>query len=94
MPVVDLTLPMYDFMPVGNVWAWDVPYITVHPTDHEMPKLVGEASPTPSYCLAMPRPPSTIRVVPVTKDDSSQARKRTALAISIGCALRFKMLSS
>jgi kynurenine formamidase len=26
MRVVDLTLPLYDFMPVGNVWAWDVPF--------------------------------------------------------------------
>jgi kynurenine formamidase len=26
--VVDLTLPLYDFMPVGNVWAWDVPFQT------------------------------------------------------------------
>ena len=23
---VNLTLPLYDFMPVGNVWAWDVPF--------------------------------------------------------------------
>lgn len=23
---VDLTLPLYDHMPVGNVWAWDVPF--------------------------------------------------------------------
>ena len=28
MRVVDLTLPLYDFMPVGNVWAWDVPFQT------------------------------------------------------------------
>ncbi len=26
MRVIDLTLPLYDFMPVGNVWAWDVPF--------------------------------------------------------------------
>jgi len=25
---VDLTLPLYDYMPVGNVWAWDVPFQT------------------------------------------------------------------
>jgi kynurenine formamidase len=25
---IDLTLPLYDFMPVGNVWAWDVPFQT------------------------------------------------------------------
>ena len=23
---LNLTLPLYDFMPVGNVWAWDVPF--------------------------------------------------------------------
>ncbi|MCM3759948.1 cyclase family protein [Alkalihalobacillus oceani] len=23
---IDLTLPLYDYMPVGNVWAWDVPF--------------------------------------------------------------------
>jgi kynurenine formamidase len=26
MRIVDLTLPLYDYMPVGNVWAWDVPF--------------------------------------------------------------------
>lgn len=26
MRFVDLTLPLYDYMPVGNVWAWDVPF--------------------------------------------------------------------
>lgn len=26
MDVVDLTLPMYPHMPVGNVWAWDSPF--------------------------------------------------------------------
>lgn len=26
MRFIDLTLPLYDFMPVGNVWAWDVPF--------------------------------------------------------------------
>lgn len=25
---IDLTLPLYDWMPVGNVWAWDVPFQT------------------------------------------------------------------
>ncbi|MDQ0218071.1 hypothetical protein ELQ35_01395 [Peribacillus cavernae] len=25
---IDLTLPLYDYMPVGNVWAWDVPFQT------------------------------------------------------------------
>jgi kynurenine formamidase len=25
---IDLTLPLYDNMPVGNVWAWDVPFQT------------------------------------------------------------------
>lgn len=25
---IDLTLPLYDHMPVGNVWAWDVPFQT------------------------------------------------------------------
>jgi len=24
--VIDCTLPLYDYMPVGNVWAWDVPF--------------------------------------------------------------------
>lgn len=28
MKFVDLTLPLYDFMPVGSVWAWDVPFQT------------------------------------------------------------------
>lgn len=32
---VDLTLPLYDFMPVGNVWAWDVPFQTRPITRHE-----------------------------------------------------------
>ena len=22
---IDCTMPFYDYMPVGNVWAWDVP---------------------------------------------------------------------
>lgn len=26
MAVVNLTLPLYPFMPVGNVWAWDSPF--------------------------------------------------------------------
>lgn len=26
--VIDLTLPLYDYMPVGSVWAWDVPFQT------------------------------------------------------------------
>ncbi|MDG4762775.1 cyclase family protein [Solwaraspora sp. WMMD406] len=26
MTVVNLTLPLYPFMPVGNVWAWDSPF--------------------------------------------------------------------
>lgn len=26
--IIDLTMPFYDFMPVGNVWAWDVPFQT------------------------------------------------------------------
>jgi kynurenine formamidase len=26
MDVIDLTLPMYPYMPVGNVWAWDSPF--------------------------------------------------------------------
>ncbi|MBP1933355.1 cyclase family protein [Ammoniphilus resinae] len=25
---IDLTLPLYEYMPVGNVWAWDVPFQT------------------------------------------------------------------
>lgn len=24
--IVDLSIPLYDYMPVGNVWAWDVPF--------------------------------------------------------------------
>ncbi|WP_162606301.1 cyclase family protein [Jiangella asiatica] len=26
MRTIDLTLPLYPFMPVGNVWAWDSPF--------------------------------------------------------------------
>lgn len=26
--IIDLSIPLYDFMPVGNVWAWDVPFQT------------------------------------------------------------------
>lgn len=26
MSVINLTLPLYPFMPVGNVWAWDSPF--------------------------------------------------------------------
>jgi hypothetical protein len=26
MKVINLTLPLYPFMPVGNVWAWDSPF--------------------------------------------------------------------
>ncbi len=26
MKVINLTLPLYDHMPVGNVWAWDTPF--------------------------------------------------------------------
>jgi kynurenine formamidase len=26
MSIVNLTLPLYPFMPVGNVWAWDSPF--------------------------------------------------------------------
>ena len=25
---IDCTMPFYDYMPVGNVWAWDVPFRT------------------------------------------------------------------
>ncbi|OGO54669.1 MAG: hypothetical protein A2V85_06090 [Chloroflexi bacterium RBG_16_72_14] len=28
MRYIDLTLPLYDYMPVGAVWAWDVPFQT------------------------------------------------------------------
>ncbi|MBM4333140.1 MAG: hypothetical protein FJ117_18305 [Deltaproteobacteria bacterium] len=28
MRFIDLTLPLYDYMPVGSVWAWDVPFQT------------------------------------------------------------------
>ncbi len=28
MRVINLTLPLYDHMPVGNVWAWDTPFRT------------------------------------------------------------------
>jgi kynurenine formamidase len=24
--LIDLSIPLYDYMPVGNVWAWDVPF--------------------------------------------------------------------
>lgn len=32
---VDCTIPLYDFMPVGNVWAWDVPFHTEPITTHK-----------------------------------------------------------
>ena len=41
-----------------------------------------------AYCAVFP--PSTNNKCPVTKDESSDARNRTALAISIGSAKRFK----
>ena len=31
---IDCTMPFYDFMPVGNVWAWDVPFQTRPITTH------------------------------------------------------------
>ena len=35
MRIINLTLPLYPFMPVGNVWAWDSPF-QMHPiTSHE-----------------------------------------------------------
>ena len=37
MKVINLTLPLYPFMPVGNVWAWDSPFQLVPlmtPTNH------------------------------------------------------------
>lgn len=33
---IDLTLPLYDFMPVSNVWAWDVPFQTQKITTDEV----------------------------------------------------------
>ena len=35
MKFIDLTLPLYDYMPVGSVWAWDVPFQTEKITDDE-----------------------------------------------------------
>ena len=32
---IDCTMPFYDYMPVGNVWAWDVPFRTEPITTHE-----------------------------------------------------------
>lgn len=32
---IDCTIPLYDFMPVGNVWAWDVPFQTRPITTHK-----------------------------------------------------------
>ena len=32
---VDCTIPLYDFMPVGNVWAWDVPFHSEPITTHK-----------------------------------------------------------
>src|SRR5579863_1321270 len=49
----------------------------------------GGASPGPTADSQRARyPPSTISGVPVTNDDSSEARNRIAFAISSGCALR------
>jgi kynurenine formamidase len=31
---IDCTIPLYDYMPVGNVWAWDVPFQTEPITTH------------------------------------------------------------
>lgn len=31
---IDCTIPLYDYMPVGNVWAWDVPFQTQPITTH------------------------------------------------------------
>lgn len=33
--LIDCTIPLYDFMPVGNVWAWDVPFQSQPITTHE-----------------------------------------------------------
>jgi len=35
MRVVDLTLPLYPYMPVGNVWAWDSPFVLTPVMTHE-----------------------------------------------------------
>jgi kynurenine formamidase len=35
MRIVDLTLPLYNYMPVGNVWAWDVPFQSEPITTYE-----------------------------------------------------------
>lgn len=35
MSIIDLTLPLYPFMPVGNVWAWDSPFKTTPITSHQ-----------------------------------------------------------
>jgi len=35
MRIVNLTLPLYPFMPVGNVWAWDSPFQKFPITTHE-----------------------------------------------------------
>ena len=32
--MIDCTIPLYDFMPVGNVWAWDVPFHSEPITTH------------------------------------------------------------
>ncbi|MFI7025655.1 cyclase family protein [Micromonospora sp. NPDC049900] len=34
MKTVNLTLPLYPFMPVGNVWAWDSPFQLTPVTTH------------------------------------------------------------
>lgn len=34
--IIDCTLPLYDYMPVGNVWAWDVPFQTQPITTDEV----------------------------------------------------------
>ncbi len=34
--VINLTLPLYDHMPVGNVWAWDMPFQMEDITNYEI----------------------------------------------------------
>jgi len=86
---IDCTLPLYNFMPVGNVWAWDVPFqsepITTHTNNSYelwMITMHSEAG-TRLMIKAMQDPNApTIDCIPL-----EQLVNREAVILSVPCSM-------
>lgn len=82
---VDLTLPLYDFMPVGNVWAWDVPFqtepiVTIEKNGFELFKITMHSEAGTRLMIPRMQDPNAPTV---DKIDFSELMLRTCVAVDV-----------